>query len=50
MLGHGMFLKIFYNPIFVLFLNSKDINHWGLEQIEQNNKKENKDNISDEWD
>ena len=26
MLGHGMFLKIFYNPIFVLFLNSKDIN------------------------
>ena len=50
MLGHVMFMKICSNPIFVLFLNSKDINHWGLEQIEQNNKKENKDNISDEWD
>lgn len=50
MLGHVMFMKICSNPIFVLLFNSKDINHWGLDQIEQNNKKENKDNISDEWD
>ena len=49
MLGHVMFMKICSNPIFVLFFNSKDINHWGLDQIEQNKKKENKDNISDEW-
>ena len=49
MLYHVMFMKICLNPIFVVFLNTKDINHWDLYQIEQNNKKEYKDNISDEW-
>ena len=33
-----------------MFLNSKNINHWNFDQIEQNNKRKNKDNISDEGD
>ena len=49
MFYHVMFMRICLNPIFVVFLISKDINHWDLYRIEQNNKKENKDNISDEW-
>ena len=50
MFGHGMFKKNCSNPIFVMFLNSKNINHWNFDQIEQHKKKENRDNISDEWD
>ena len=50
MLVHGMFMKICSNPKCVLFFNSKDINYWYLDQIEQNNKKEKKYKTSNEWD
>ena len=47
MLVHGMFIKIRSNPMFVLFLNSKDINLLDIDKKEHKRIK-NKDKISDE--
>ena len=44
---HGMFIKIRSNPMFVLFLNSKDINLLDIDKKEHKRIK-NKDKISDE--